>query len=729
MNGILHLIRRDVRHAVSNVMAIIVIFGLVVIPAIFTWFNVLASWDPFANTSQLKVAVASTDEGYQSDLIPLRINVGEQVLSQLRANDDLDWVITSEDDAIDGTRSGRYYAAIILPPSFSKDMLTFYADGAQRTQLAYYTNEKKNALAPKITGQGATGVSAQISEVFTETLSDVALSLISSLSDYLTDGDTQAALARIEARVSGVATQLRAGAQTADMFTTLVQGTIPLVDSASALITGTGASLGDAADAAGGGIAAAGDLADVLQSATSSIGTALEQTAQGYEAVGDSVDQLYESMDTLTASQSATLLTLADRVQQQIGAAQALRTTLVDEVRPQLPPATQPALDEVVAGLDRSITRQQAVHDELVKAASDITAGNADAQASHAKVNDLIAQAAAALRSAEDSYTGSLKPQLDQLAATLAQIQDDVTSIRGDLAQASGALTSSSGSVRSVLQGAEAMTSDLATALGASADKLDGVQQAIAKAADTGDLSALSEAIGSDPSALATSLAEPVRVDRTAVFPIVSFGAGMAPLYTALALWVGALLMTVAIRVDVKRGAVPGFDDLSPTQKYLGRYGIFALAGLAQSTLVTLGLILFVRIEPAHPFLLVLAGWVTSLVFTLLIYTLVVAFGNAGKALAVLVLVIQVSGAGGAYPLEMLPQWFQSVSPFLPATHAIAAMRSAIAGVYGADFWISLGLLAAFIVPVLLLGLVLRRPLISFNRGLVEALESTKLMG
>ena len=195
-----------------------------------------------------------------------------------------------------------------------------------------------------------------------------------------------------------------------------------------------------------------------------------------------------------------------------------------------------------------------------------------------------------------------------------------------------------------------------------------------------------------------------------------------------LALWVGALLMTVAIRVDVDRDTLPGEPELSLTQKYLGRFGIYAATALAQSTLVILGLILFVRIEPAHPFLLFVAGWVTSLVFTLIVYTFVVAFGNAGKALAVLLLVIQISGSGGAYPLQLLPPWFQGVSPFLPATHAISAIRSAIAGTYGADFWTALGLLAAFALPALLLGLVLRRPLISFNRGLVDAMASTKLM-
>lgn len=728
MRGILHLIRRDLRHSVMNVMAIIVMFGLVVIPSLFTWFNVLASWNPFDNTKNLTVAVASTDEGYQSDLVPIRVNVGEQVLSQLRANDQLNWVITSEDDAIDGTKAGRYYAAIVLPKSFSADMLTFYADGAERTELAYYTNEKKNALAPKITGQGAEGVSAQISEVFTETLSDVALSLISSLSDYLTDADTQAALARVESRVGSLAAQLRSGAQTADMFGALVQGTIPLAQSASALVSGAGSAFGDAADAAGSGAGAVQQLAGTLQQATGAIADALAQTAAGYEAVGTSIDDQYAQVGTVSGDQSAALTTLAARVQQQIDGATTLRTTLVDDVRPQLPPAGQQALDDVVAQLDRAILRQQAVHDSLVQAGQDITAGNAAAEATHQQVKDLIAQAKDAIAQAQSSYSGTLKPQLDALGSTLATIDDDVSAVRGDLSQAAAGLSGASDSVVATLQGAQGVTARLSTALTDAAGRFDGVQQAIARAVQTGDLAGLSEVIGSDPSVLATSLAEPVRVDRVAVFPVVSFGAGMAPLYIVLALWVGALLMTVAIRVDVGRDTLPGDPDLTPTQKYLGRYGIFALTGLAQSTLLIGGLILFVRISPAHPFLLLLAGWVTSLVFTLIIYTFVVAFGNAGKALAVLLLVIQISGSGGAYPLQLLPAWFQNISPFLPATHAISAIRSAIAGTYGADFWVSLGLLLAFTLPTLLLGLVLRRPLISFNRGLVDAMASTKLM-
>src|SRR5690606_13144687 len=260
------------------------------------------------------------------------------------------------------------------------------------------------------------------------------------------------------------------------------------------------------------------------------------------------------------------------------------------------------------------------------------------------------------LQSAQDSYTGSLQPKLDELAATLSVIGSDVSSIGDDLSAAADRLAGSAGGLRDTLTGAQESTQRISESLTETAETFDKVEAALADAAKTGDLSALNDIIGSDPSVLATSLAQPLRVDRTAVFPIVSFGAGMAPLYTVLALWVGALLMTVVIRVDVNADTLPDRPELSPTKKYLGRYGIFGLIGLAQSTLVTLGLILFIQIEPAHAFLLILAGWVSSLVFTLLIYTAVVALGNAGKALAVLVLVIQVSGSGGAYPLQLLPE-------------------------------------------------------------------------
>lgn len=165
MNNVWRLFRFDLGRLKANVMSIIITLGLVLVPSLFAWYNIIACWNVFDNTGNLTVAVANTDEGYQSDLIPLRINIGDQVVSALRANDQIDWHITDEEDAIDGAKSGRYYAAVVIPKSFSRDMLTFYTGDAGHADIVYYANEKKSAIAPKITDQGADTVSYQVNAV------------------------------------------------------------------------------------------------------------------------------------------------------------------------------------------------------------------------------------------------------------------------------------------------------------------------------------------------------------------------------------------------------------------------------------------------------------------------------------------------------------------------------------------------------------------------------------
>ena len=181
----------DLRRLYTNVMAGIVMVGLIAIPCLFAWFNVLAAWDPFGNTDRLEVAVANTDRGHTSDLTPLAVNVGDMVLSQLYRDDSMDWVITDVDDAIEGAKSGEYYAAIVLPPTLSDDMFTFYADDAEPSRIDLYINEKKNPISPLLISSGTQGVSAQISASFTRALSEVSFGLIETTSDYFNEAETK----------------------------------------------------------------------------------------------------------------------------------------------------------------------------------------------------------------------------------------------------------------------------------------------------------------------------------------------------------------------------------------------------------------------------------------------------------------------------------------------------------------------------------------------------------
>lgn len=725
MRGIWMLVRRDVARATSNTMAIIVVVGLSVLPSLFTWFNVIASWDPFANVDELTVAVANTDEGYQSDLIPLRLNIGDQVVSDLRANEDFHWVVTTEEDAVDGTKSGEYYAAIVLPPEFSKDMLTFYAPGATRTDITYYTNEKENALAPKITGQGADRVSAGINRVFSQTLSEIGVNILSSLSDHLSSDQTKVLLARLESHVGQTSAQLRSAATTADTFSTLIASSRTLLGSSTRLVEATGQTLDDATGAIGSGLDAAGSLKSTLDSATAGVSAALEVSSQGWADLADKVDAVFAAADQQTTDGVDVLNGMSEQVQAQIDAYEGLRTRLEQDVAPNLPDG---ALDPALDALDLAISHQEDVQDALDQAAGKLSSENSGAQATHRELARTIAEAKAAVDKLHDVYDTDLRGQLDQLGVALAAARSAAGDVGTDLDRAASGLTGASDSLAVQLAHAQTVTTSVSTDLDAAAETFDRLGTALAEAADTGDLSALQGVLGEDPSSVAASLAAPVGLNRVAVFPVANFGSAMAPLYTMLALWVGALLMSVSIQVGVHRDTLPDGPDLAPHQKYLGRYGIFGLIGFVQSTLVCLGNLVFVQVQSVHPLLYMLTGWMTSLVFTLTVYTAVVAFGNAGKALCVLLLVVQISTSGGAYPLQLLPEWFQRISIFLPATYSVRAFTAAIAGIYHADYWHSIGTLALFILPALLLGLVVRKPLISFNRNLAAALESTKLM-
>ena len=218
MKNVLHLAAGDFKRLFSNTVSVIIVLGLVLLPSLFTWYNVLACWDVFGNTGNLKVAVANSDEGYQSELVPLRVNIGEQVVSALRANDQMDWEFVDEQDAIEGVRAGRYYAAVVIPESFSRDMMTFYSDDMQHAGIVYYSNEKKNAIAPKVTGQGADQISNQVNRVFAETLSEAALGISATLLEYMDTTDASGVLGKLADRVDGISSQMHEGASVLRLY-------------------------------------------------------------------------------------------------------------------------------------------------------------------------------------------------------------------------------------------------------------------------------------------------------------------------------------------------------------------------------------------------------------------------------------------------------------------------------------------------------------------------------
>ncbi|MDK4235220.1 YhgE/Pip domain-containing protein [Corynebacterium propinquum] len=728
MNNILTILRDDLRAIRGNVMTGVIVFGLVIIPLLFTGFNILASWDPFSNTDRLKIAVASKDEGHESDLASLRLNLGDEVLSQLSRNEQVDWVITDSDDALEGAKSGEYYAGIVLPENFSQELLTFYIEGTEPAKLDLYTNEKKNALSTTITERSASGVIERIDESFTHVVTTVGLGVVESLDNYLDEGDTQAALDNVANRIDSVGTRLQASAGTVRSLANLVDSTIPLARSADNILNAAG---NQTSGGASGGNASApiDSLSATLNDSTSALENSLGATVQAYSALSDQFDELLNNAQAATAQTAQTYRTAAERVAQQTAAFRGVRDAMEAQVgNLDLPGPVAAGYQQVRAQLDGAIAQSDALHNSLTTTADRIESGTGNAQQSRQETQSAIAAARQAVDNARTAYQQNLQPQLTALRGSINTVAADIAAVRAEISDVRDTLSATSGADGSALVRARDGADRLADTLYNQAQRFAELQRKVDDVRDGGDLSQLADIIGSDPELLASRISAPVDVERTPVFEVAAFGVGMTPFYLALALWVGALLTCVLMRSNAEDKYLRDDGEFTRNQVYLGRFATFGLIGIAQATFAVGGLILFVQIQPKHPLFLWLAASVASLVFMLIVHALVIAFDSAGKALAVLLLIVQVSGSGGAYPLTLLPDWFQSISPWLPATYAIDAFRSAIAGVYAGDIFRDLGMLLLFAIPALVLGLWLRRAMDSYHQRLQKGIRETRVM-
>lgn len=736
MRNIIAILKRDLSRIRGSVVALIVAVGLVIVPTLYAWFNIAGSWDPYGNTGNLKVAVANSDDGYMSDLIPVRVNIGDTVVSALRENDQLDWRFVSESDAVEGVRSGEYYAAVVIPENFSSRMMTVFSSDAEHAEIVYYENQKANAIAPRVTDKAASTVRQQIDETFAKTISDVGLATTSSLLEFM-DGDQIAAYAgNLSGTLAGAITTLRDASGSVDEFAGLLQSSTGLLDSTSDLLASAGTASKDAEALVGDAKTGLSGMHDALDAAVAAINQSLKDSAGDYDAAAKAIDEAFGAADahvSLTVTQlrdaSADVAKRASDmrdVQDNILAVE--RDVEGSNLPEKLKAELVQKIDIVANTVGKVANQQELLAKHLSDAAASLETGAADARAKAQAVKDGIAEAKGSIGGVKDSYNATLKQQISDLSDAVADVArrgsdmaDDLGATVTDLSHAASALSDDLAGAHEVLAGASA---DLVSA----ADDLQRLKEGLDTAATSGDLDRVRELIGSDPAALADALAAPVALDRQAVYHIKNYGSAMAPFYTTLSIWVAGIVLAAMLKANVDEADVKALGNPRLHELYLGRYAFFALLAFAQATLVCAGDLLFFGIQCEHPFQFMLVGWLAGFVFSNMIYTLTVSFGDIGKAIAVVLLVMQVAGSGGTFPIEMTADFFQAVYPFLPFTHAINAMHAAMAGAYGMEFWIELGTLSLYLIPSLALGLVFRRPVIRANRWIIEKLEETKLM-
>ena len=726
MKNICEIFRRDVRRISHNVIALIVILGLTIVPCLYAWFNIAACWDPYGNTGKIKIAVASVDEGYEGELISLNINIGDTVLSSLRENTQMDWIFTSKKKALNGVESGKYYAAIVIPETFSNDMMSVFSEDIQSPEITYYYNAKENAIAPKVTDKGASAVQTQVNEVFIKTIANTVLDALQTVSNTADESGADAIVSNLTTNLDRINNSLTTVTGTLQSYARMTEAAQMMLDTTSAFLKQSQETSGNSLNSLKDTQKSFNTIQDAISGTTDSINDALTSSTDFYIQISKTLDSTLQSQEKDNAAMANTLNTLAKEVDTLTQPYITLRDLCV-EIGNQYP-AVSDATGTLVGKLNESIASQNALRDKLNSAADDLRSSSTDAASAKAEIDQLIQSSSQDLKNVQSDYESSVKDQLNQLLNSMKSTDSTVSSLLSQIDQSASGIYTLSGSASSDLSQIKTALENSCTLLQKSSDKISDTLQKLDEIQTSGDYSQMQDLLSGNHESISSFLASPVELNTNKLYPVENYGSSMAPFYSTLAMWVGGTILVAMLKVSISESSLKGMKKVRDYQVYFGRYIVFLLIGLAQSTLIGLGDLLYLRIQCETPFLFMLACWITSLVYVNVIYTLTVSFGDVGKAIAVILMVIQVAGSGGTFPIEVAPKIFQSVYPLMPFAHSMAALRETIGGLYGSTYWTELGYLCIFLIASLFLGLVLRKPIIKLNEKINEKLESTHLI-
>ncbi|MGN0353300.1 MAG: YhgE/Pip domain-containing protein [Roseburia sp.] len=711
MKNIVKIFVSDFKRLSRNVVAVVIIMGLTIIPCLYAWFNIFSNWDPYGEsaTSNMKIAVVSEDEGYTIE--GLTLNVGDSVIEALEANSTIGWVfVDTAQDATDGVYAGDYYAALVVPKDFTSTLLSFLDGELEHPEIIYYENEKKNAIAPKITSKAQKTVREEVNATFVGTIAEVLMKVSGSISGIELDGNslTDAVLTNL--------TELSGDLQT---YVNILNSFVSITASANSLIETTQTVLPNLDGVIENGESTVNTMQSALIAASGSSDSIADMVTYSFDLLGGSLDDISSLID-------AGVSNVGDW---QGSAAGSLKGA--QAIMPYLDQIFEGAVSEwndesTAAQVDEIRTQLDTISTDLDQLAAVSEEGADNLTELREKVKSEIGVCKQQIVALRNTFEYSVRPQLN---ATVRSVQNSLVSaeailygVDADFADVSEALD---GYAETLNQGNASIADSAAMAQ----ELLNGLVTVIAEIEELEEneqYQKILEMVKSDPELIGQFMSSPVNLDTVEVYPIENYGSAMAPFYTILALWVGALILVALIHVKVE--PEEGITNVKQYQRYFGRYLTFFFIGQAQTLITVLGDLYYVKIQCHEPFLFWLAAAVSSFAFTLFIYSLTVAFGNVGEAIAVIVMVIQVAGAGCTFPIEVLPGVFQSIYKYLPFQFGMNAMKETIGGLYGADYWKYISLYGAVIVVSLIIGLGLEIPFRKLNHMIEESKQKSDVM-
>ncbi|MBQ2962709.1 YhgE/Pip domain-containing protein [Methanobrevibacter sp.] len=589
---IAEIMKKNFKGAFSNPIVVIVLIGVIILPSLYALLNIQACWDPYGNTGDVPFAIANLDEG--ASFNDKDINIGKELVKDLKKNDKFKWTFVSEDDLRKGVYNGTYYAGIVIPKNLSENIVSITGDNPQQAKLEYIVNMKTNPVATKLTDSGANAVYTSLNAKIVEII-DIAA--------YQKLGELQEGLAEGAKKLANGGKQLQAG---------------------------------NAKVQAG---------ASQVKNGESQVKDGANQVKSGASALNDGASQLKQGSDQLSD-----------------GASQVEKGS-----------------EELSAAVDPSL-----IPDGPIKDYAEGNSKLADGSSQVAEGGKQLANGA-----------NQLADGGSQLANGTVQVAEGSSKLaEGSVSLASGASLLSNGATNALFAAS--------SSLGSTANTLGGIT-------------------GIDEDTLGDYFLSPVQLERNELFPVNSYGSDVSPFYLVLSMWVGAVITCVMLKPGTSQGT-----KYSPFEMYFGKLLTYIIMSILQAC-VTIGGCYLLGIQIVNPILFIASCILVSMIFMILIYSIISAIGTVGKAIGVILLVLQISATGGIYPIQIMHPFFRALYPYMPMTYGITLVREAQLGVVWSNYIPALIILLAIGCLTITVAVIIKEKLDKPSHYFEEKLEESGL--
>ena len=695
MKNIIEIFRNDIKEVFRKTNTWIIIVGLIFLPSMYAWPNILSSWDPYGHTNNIKVAVTSEDDGATVD--GKELNLGKSLVEGLKNNKNLDWqFVSNKQEAEDGVRIGNYYASIVVPKNFSQDMTSVSRTEPQRATIEYTVNEKINAISPKITNSGASAIANNISKNFVETANGIIFEKLHEAGIKFEENLPSIEKAKEEifklndnfSTYESTLSELIGKVEYGYNILNNVQNTLPEIDRVatnSIMI----------ADKAGITINNIQGFNERLLPIINNHLNVVEEVSKEANVIAKELQQKPDKTEEIKVRQKA----LDSRLQ-----ASTERLQLVKNIFEYFNKLSSERLFnnqlERVTTLSNDITTIKEVNNNIYNK-MDHYDEIADT------VKEEFVNKSARVNEVSSNMNSKLNVEVAPLISqVLSKAEVNIDKVSGIIAGAQGELPA----VERKLSETEVKISNaygkllsLQAQMPSAKSKIQKLTDEIKKADSGIDKNQLFNLLKVDYKQQAEFFANPVKLQENKLYHIENYGSAMTPFYTVLSIWVGSLLMSSLLTTKVEDEE----KKYKPYQKYFGRGLLFVIISLFQTLIITLGDMYVLGTQATSPYRFVLYALLISLLFSSIIYTIVCILGNVGKAVCIVLLVLQLGSSGGTFPIQMTSEFFQALYPKVPFTYSIGLLREAVGGVYIPAVERDIKILFIYLIVVIVGGAIL----------------------